>query len=90
MKAALAIEDAARDAVREPIVSAAEVASQQEGKWLDLAEQTRDEESGFVKVLRSLSRARADDAPDGSDEAAEAAVIKPWRRCRLPAASPVS
>jgi hypothetical protein len=72
LTAALAIEDAARDAVRELIVGAAEVAAEKEAKWLDLAKQITDEESGFVKVFRRLNRAGTEDALDGSaDEAAD-------------------
>jgi hypothetical protein len=73
LKAALAIEGAARDAVRELIVSAAEVASQKEAKWLDLAKQIRDEESGFVKAFRRLSRPRSDES---ADEPAGPAVVQ--------------
>jgi hypothetical protein len=71
LKAALAIEDAARHTVRALIIRAAQVASQKEAKWLELAKQIEDDESGFVKVLRLLSRTEADDGLDGSaDQAA--------------------
>ncbi|WP_431946879.1 hypothetical protein [Micromonospora marina] len=72
LKAALEIEDAARDAVRELIASAAGVASHKEAKWIDLAKHIQDEESGLVGVLRRLRYAGVDDAPDESaDELGE-------------------
>jgi hypothetical protein len=56
LKAALAIDDAARDTIRALIVHAAQIASQKEAKWLELAKQIEDEEAGFVKVLKRLNR----------------------------------
>jgi hypothetical protein len=71
LKAALVIEDAARDAVRELIVRAAEVAAQREAKWVELAKQIKDDESGFVKVLRNLNRPGVDGVLDGSSAEAD-------------------
>jgi hypothetical protein len=72
LKAALAIDDTARDAVRELIVRAAKIASQAEAKWLEFAKQIEDEESGFVKVFNRLGRGGgglvgSEDQADGDD-----------------------
>jgi hypothetical protein len=76
LKAAIVIEEAARDAVRELILSAAQVATQKEAKWLELARKIQDDESALIYTLRSLRRMGADDDMDelASDQADNAAV----------------
>lgn len=76
LKAAIAIEEAARDAVRELILSAAEVATQREAKWLELARKIQDDESALIHTLRRLRRTDTDDDVDesASEQADDAAV----------------
>jgi hypothetical protein len=62
LSAALEIDEAARDAVRELIVGALGMASQREAKWLDLARKIRDDESDVLRSLRRLHRAYSGDA----------------------------
>jgi hypothetical protein len=76
LKAAIAIEEAARDAVRELILSAAEVANQKEAKWLELARKIQDDESALIHTLRRPRRTDLDDDVNdsASDQANNAAV----------------
>jgi hypothetical protein len=71
LKAAIAIEEAARDAVRELILNAVEVATQKEAKWLEAARKIQDDESTLIYTLRRLRRTDTDDASDepASDQA---------------------
>ncbi|GAA4462548.1 hypothetical protein GCM10023170_067490 [Phytohabitans houttuyneae] len=76
LKAALAIEEAARDAVRELILAAAHAATLKEAKWLDLAKHIDDGETGLFRAFARLRHARTDDEPDESadEEPADDAV----------------
>lgn len=88
LKEAIAIEEAARDAVRELVRSAAEVAAQKETKWLELARKLEDDESTLLNTLRRLRRAHGDDdVEESANEQPDNATVRALERllaaCRI-------
>jgi hypothetical protein len=72
LRAASELETTARDVVRTFIVEAAAIAEQRESKWIEAAEHLKDEESGYLSIIRRMQPRRP--SAELTEEAIEKAL----------------